>query len=199
MLFSPGATRRLIVAMIVLAAAACQSEPPRRLTFPDITFANREPIRLDVASVEIVNEYVPPLSAPNVEHTFPVSIAVAAERWGRERILPAGPQGVARIVVRDASAREAGLKRTGGVRGLFTTDQSERYDARVEVTVEVRGAAGNRSGYASATAQRSRTVAENLTLNEREQLQFELVEALMKDLDSELERNIRQYMSLLLR
>ncbi|MCW5752624.1 MAG: hypothetical protein KIT81_15925 [Alphaproteobacteria bacterium] len=199
MLFSPGATRRLFLATIVLAAAACQAEPPRRLTFPDITFANREPIRLDVASVEIVNEYVPPLSAPNVEHTFPVSIAVAAERWGRERILPAGSQGVARIVVRDASAREAGLKRTGGVRGLFTTDQSERYDARVEVTVEVRGAAGNRSGYASATAQRSRTVAENLTLNEREQLQFELVEALMKDLDAELERNIRQYMSLLLR
>lgn len=199
MFISPGAARRFILAFIVLLAASCQTEPPRRLTFPEITFANREPIRLDVASVEIVNEYVPPLSAPNVEHTFPVSIAATAERWGRERILPAGPQGVARITIRDASAREAGLRRTTGVRGMFTTDQSERYDARVEMVVEVRGAAGNRSGFASATAQRSRTVAENLTVNEREQLQFDLVEALMKDLDSELERNIRQHMSLLLR
>lgn len=185
------------VCMFGILLTGCETPPPPRPIYPDITFAHRPPIRLDVARIEVMNEYVPPLKAPNVEHAFPVSIAAGAERWARDRLQAVGSDGVARLVIKDASATETDLRRTPGVRGIFTTDQAERYDARVEVMIEVR--AGNRTGFASAAAQRSRSVPENATLNDRDRVQFELTDALLKDLDRELERNIYQFLPMFLR
>src|SRR5512143_1869579 len=52
--------RMLLLAPLVGIAvlAGCQTPPPR--TFPDISFANRGPIELDVAQIEVVQRYRPP-------------------------------------------------------------------------------------------------------------------------------------------
>lgn len=188
-----------VALLLVTLTAACKTTPPVRASFPDITFTHEQPIRLDVARIEVVNEYVPPLNPPNVEHLFPVSIAAAVERWGRDRLQAVGADGVVRIIIRDASVREIDLRRTGGVRGAFTTDQAQRYDGRVEVLVEVSSPRGQRSGSTSAMAQRSQTVPENITLNERDRVYFNLADILLKDIDRELERNISQYLPLFIR
>lgn len=191
--------RYALVAAVLIAAAGCQSASPPRPVQQVISYAHAEPIRLNVASLEVVNEYVPPLREPNVEHEFPVRIGATIERWARERLQPVGSGGMARVVIRDASAVETDLRPTPGLRGAFTTDQAQRYDARAEVVVEIRSDRGLREAFATAAVQRSRSVPENITLNDREQVYFEIVEALVKDLDAELERNMRAFMPLYLR
>jgi EAL domain-containing protein (putative c-di-GMP-specific phosphodiesterase class I) len=47
----------------------------------------------------------------------------------------------------------------------------------------------------TARVTRSRTVLEDTSLAQREQIWFEITEALMKDFDREIEANIRQYMA----
>lgn len=181
------------------ALTACKSAPPPRPSFPDITFTHEQPIRLNVARIEVVDEYAPPLAAPNVEHLFPISIAAAAERWARDRLQPVGTDGVARVIIRDASVRETDLRRTGGIRGAFTTDQAQKYDGRLEMLVEITAGRGTQSGNTSAIALRARTVPENITLNDRDRVYFELAETLLHDIDRELERNISQYLPMFTR
>ncbi len=48
---------------------------------------------------------------------------------------------------------------------------------------------------ARAVAERLRTVPENITLNQREQVWFELTEDVMRDLDAELQRTILRYLA----
>jgi hypothetical protein len=48
-----------------------------------------------------------------------------------------------------------------------------------------------RVGDATASATRSRSVAENITLNDREAVWYQMVEQMMNDINAELERQVR--------
>lgn len=180
-----------VVLLFAVAVAGCTSAPTVP-SYPEIRFSGKPPILLDVARVDIVEAYRSPLKAPNVDHLFPVRPAHAARQWARDRLRAGGTTGRAEAVVRDASATETALKRTGGVRDAFTTDQAERYDAAITISVHILDSLGNELANASATARYSRTVAEDVTLNERESVWYRMTTAMMHALDKALEGEIKK-------
>ncbi len=185
-----------LAAAFILSGCATKVEKPG---FSQISFAHLPPINLNVARVEVENRYVSPATRPNVEHEFSVSPAAVASNWGRDRLKAVGQSGVARVIVRRASVVEVPLKRTAGVKGAFTKDQSERYDAVIDMKVEIRDANGDLRVTAESTAKRSRSVSENISLNGREKVWFEMTEAMMGDLNTSLEAQIRKHMNRWLR
>jgi len=188
-----GSFKTACLAFVAIVVAGCAAEA-QKPGFPQISFAHLQPISLNVARVEVENRYVSPAARPNVEHEFPVSPAAVAMNWGRDRLRAAGASGVARVVVRRASVVEVPLKRSEGVKGLFTRDQSERYDAVIDMMAEIRDEAGNVRVTVESTAKRSRTVSENISLIEREKVWFEMTEAMMSDLNMALENQMRIHM-----
>ena len=54
--------------------------------FPEITFRTEAPFRIAAKTVEIVEAYVPPLRAPNVEHESPVPPSILLRRWAEQRL-----------------------------------------------------------------------------------------------------------------
>lgn len=181
----------LLAVVFLLTGCAKELQKPG---FSQISFAHLQPISLNVARIEVENRYVSPATRPNVEHEFPVSPAAVASNWARDRLRAVGQSGVARVVVRRASVVEVPLKRTTGVTGVFTRDQSERYDAIIDMMVELRDAAGNVRVTAESTAKRSRSVSENVSLIEREKIWFEMTETMMSDLNTALENQVRIHM-----
>ena len=119
------------------------------------------------------------------------------ENWARDRLQATGTGRRVRVRIVDASVREVELPRTGGVRGAFTTDQAQRYDATVEMSVDIMGDRGFAERSVTAKAARSRSVPENITPNDREMVWYQLTKELMADLDVELERQIRSNFGLL--
>ena len=186
----------LPLGLVILAACEAAPLPP---PIPELTYSHLSPIEVAAARIDIVEEYAPPLQAPNVEHKFPTPPAQAVRQWAKDRFRAVGDEGVLRITILDASVIETKLEKTGGLRGAFTADQSERYDARLEVIVEVRSDRGFREAFASAVVERSRTVAEDVSLHERETVFYEMTKALMEDLNAELEKNIKQFLARYLR
>ena len=178
---------------VVFLLAGCATEV-QKSGFPQISFAHLQPISLNVARIEMKNRYISPATRPNVEHEFPVSPAAVASNWGRDRLRAVGASGVARVIVRRASVIEVPLKRTTGVTGAFTRDQSERYEAVIDMMVELRDATGNVRVTAESTAKRSRSVSENISLNDREKIWFEMTESMMADLNTALENQVRIHM-----
>jgi len=181
----------ILAVVFLLTGCATEVQKPG---FSQISFAHLQPISLNVARIEVENRYVSPATRPNVEQEFPVSPAAVASNWGRDRLRAVGQSGVARVVVRRASVVEVPLKRTTGVTGAFTRDQSERYDAIIDMMVELRDADGNVRVTAESTAKRSRSVSENVSLIEREKIWFEMTETMMSDLNTALENQVRIHM-----
>jgi hypothetical protein len=192
-------TLRTLVGMAVvgIALAACQTavSPP---AFAPISFADKPPINLDVGRIDVVRMYVPPGKSPNVEHEFPVDLIVTTERWARDRLRPVGVGGQARVIVKQASVVEVPLPKSTGIRGALTTDQSERYDAVMEIEIEIVHNDGRR-GVVSARTNRSRTVPESVSLQERDTVWYQMTETMIRDLDATLESQIRENLRSLVR
>jgi hypothetical protein len=193
--------RRDFTFLLGAAVLAGCSTPPPRTRFPDLTYGHLGQFRLDVARVEIVSEYRAPGRAPNIEHLLPVVPEQSLRRWAQDRVVATGTPGrFARFVIQEAKVTDTELPKTPGIRGSFTTDQTNRYDGVLSAALEIREERGNfRAGTASAWATRSRSVPENITVNDREKVWFELTEQLMNDINAELERQIRANLGQFLR
>lgn len=188
--------RRLLALLFVaLPLAACASSEPGP-TLPTLTFANLKPLHIDASKLEIKNDFQPPLGYPHVESSAPIAPADALNTWATQRLQPTGDSpGTLRFTILDGSLTEQKLKTKGGIVGAFENQQAFKYKAVAEARVELLGAPGTTRVVSTARAERTTTVAEDATLNQRDQALFDLVEKLMKDFNQQMEASIRQYFS----
>lgn len=189
----PTLRRSFVLGAGTLALGACATQPPRA-RFADLTYAHRGILTFEAARIDLVNEYRAPMAAPNVEHLFATMPEIVMRRWATDRLRTTGaPSHYMVFTILDARVVETSLPRTPGVRGALTTDQTERYDASLAASLEIRqDRVGFQDAFARAQSTRSRSVAENATLNEREQVWYDLIEQTMTELDRELDRQIRE-------
>jgi len=178
-----------------IGLAAC-STPPERHDFPDITFQHLAPFKLDVAHVEIVQAYRPD-PANDIADQFPEAPAKVVAQWAQDRLQAVGSHGQATYTITMARSTDTPLKRSQGMAAVTHKDQSDRYDLAIAVNLEVQS--GGKSGALTAQASRSQTVREDVTLNQREAVLFNLLDATMKDLNKQLEGLIPQYVGGFLR
>ena len=184
-----------IAAVTALLLAGCETDVPAR-SFPDIGFLHKQPYKLDVATIEV--ERVPPASQEgSVVHELPVSLSAVAEKWAKQRLTAVGSNGTAVVRIVNASMVEEKLAKTGGIRGAFTTDQTERYTGALAIALSLANDRGQ--GNVQASARKIRTIAEDATLAEREKLWFNMVETLAGDVDDEMERQINAHLTEFLR
>lgn len=191
---------RLAAACIaVITLGACQSAKPPMQKLPEISFANLRPFQLDVGRLEIVSEFVAPGRSPHIEHLMPVSPEGALQRWAQDRLKPIGRAGSARMVIKDAKVVEVPLAVDKGFTGAFKKEQEIRYDANVDVVLQVLDERGMVQGETVARASRSRTVAEGITLNERDRVLYDISESLAKEIDRQMSQSIQSYLGRWLR
>jgi hypothetical protein len=178
-----------------LMVSSCQTAPPIQ-KFPELTWTHLKPYVFNLGKVKMVSRFTAPLQEPHVEHLLPFPIQTTAMNWGRDRIETGGEMGgTVTFIVEEASVVEVSLrKQKEGMEGYFTDEQSERYDMKVKVKIQVLSGDGLSSGSVSAHAVRTQTVAEDITLDERERVWFAMTEALMKELNATLETNIPKHL-----
>ena len=172
--------------------AACDVEAPPHNEFPQLTYSHLPKITFDVERIEVIEAYRPSLDPPHVELIMPVSLNRTAARWGEDRLRAGGSQRRLRYIVREASVIETPLEGTQGIEDLFTVDQSERYDATLVIEVEILGTLDQVEAMATVTAKRTTTVAEDITLTDREQAWFILIEKAMGDANAQLEVTLQE-------
>ncbi|MEC8621660.1 MAG: hypothetical protein VXY05_00920 [Pseudomonadota bacterium] len=182
----------LLSLILFLISSGCVNTPPREI-FPDLRYSHFKPISLAVNSVEIKVSYASPQQMPNVEHKFPVVPTKAASNWLKDRIRASGGTDSLLATVTKGSVVEVELPRTPGLKGAFFVDQSERYDGELEIVLEIIDPNGIRRAMVSSRAARSKTVAEDSTLSEREEIWFRITEAMMNDLNAALEKQISKH------
>jgi len=176
--------KKWIVSLIcVFGLSACMQSTVPVQNLPDITFKHLAPVQLNVAKIEIVDQSSAGMAGEHVEHLFPTSPKKAISNWVRDRLNANGTSGLARVTINDASALEEKLKKKTGIKGVFTNDQSERYTTNIDLRLDLFDDSSNLVGYSSAKASRYTTLAEDMSLLEREKAWFELVEKMMADFD----------------
>jgi|GEM_PF-4435265 len=165
----------------------------------------KPPILLDVAKITVENTYVSPGARPHVEHLLPKPPVDMIQQWANQRLRTpstmgstAGTARRAVVTIEQASIVEMALPVSGGIKGFFKTDQSERYEATFRVRVAVIDESGQLAS-ATAEAKRSRTVAEGTKDKERRDVWMQVANEALIDLDARMETEMRVYLGPFLR
>ena len=176
-----------------LSLTACEKPLPK-VNSPQLRFKHLPAIKLDVATIKILEKYQSPLQAPNVEHELPLAPTKAMRSWAEDRLHAAGTSGVARFIIIDASVKAEALAKKKGLKAAFTIDQSTRYRARLSAKLEVETAGGLGKGFAEAKSSRQRTMPEDVSINERDDALYNFVEAAAIDFDKAMVQNIEKFL-----
>lgn len=179
----------LVAPALLLVGCGGPSVLPDGPRVPEISFRHLPAITFDVSSIDVQQPFVSSGQPPSIESQIPVTPAQVARNWARDRLKAGGADGVARYSILDASVREVALKTDKSVTGLLKTEQESKLEGRVEVRIDINNSKG--TGFTNAIATRSQTIPEGLTLDEREQMQIDFVEALGQDMNRRLETEIR--------
>lgn len=185
---------RLTAAFVaLLAVGGCETAPPQQ-RLPDLSFSQFAPYRLNVGRVEVVSEFQSSNRPPHIEGMMPLSPEAAVKRWVQQRLAPMGTSGALRVIIKDASVVEQPLQVDKSLTGFFKKEQSEQYDAKLQLAIQVLDDRNLPQAEIVARSNRSRSVAEGTTLNDRDKIWYGMVEDMMLDLNRQLDGLIPQYL-----
>jgi len=187
-----------LAALLGPSLAACET-PPARRQFPEITFTHLPVINLDVARIDIVSKYQSAQQPGDIAAQFPEAPEKTLANWSRDRLRAAGTMGEAVFTILSARATQTALARSAGLSAALNKDQSDRYDLELAVWLTAENPYLGRSGEVTARTTRSQTVAEDMTLNEREGILFDMLDQAMRDINQRLETAIPQYLEAFIR
>ena len=149
---------------------------------------------IDHMLTEIINEFKMPFKFPNVEHLVPISPGASAERWASDILRPIGKSGIAQFVITNGSVIREDLKIQKGVKGIFSLEHSKRFEANVNVRLEI--FKDQKKSVARASASRSQTLREDASPNLQSRLWYNLVERLMESFNREMRNQINTHLRL---
>lgn len=183
---NPKITHKARILAVLLAGVmmtACTLSPPAP-DVPELTFAQVQPVGVNAARIEVIDEYQSPMGKPNVEHLFKTTPAQAVHMLVQKQLVAQGPQNTLRVIIEDASVKQKDLPVTTGVLGAFSKEPAQQYDARMAVRFELVDPTAPDIVMARArvNAARSRTVENNISPATRDLAFFGLTEDLMNDL-----------------
>lgn len=186
---------KIFAAVVVLLLSACASNEEvaevRRYVEP--RFNNQPKIELKVNKIDVVSEFTPSFTRPNVEHLFPVSIEKTARIWANDRLEAEdfASNRVAEFIVKDASVTEVEEKASQ----LFYKD-SLKYRATLSVVLKISSANGQSQAQTSIEAWRELTMPVDTSIEDKERYWNEMVYKLFEEFNVRMEQNIHQYLNM---
>lgn len=186
-------TRKFFLAFAALALlAGCADTVAPKRPVPHYVYEKYPSQPLKVATIQIEEQYQMPMKMPNVEHVMPQPLPQAVADWARKRFVATGADGTLVITIKNASVMQKNLARTEGVKGWFTVDQAERYDAKMAVEFRVDGQAIGGSGTGEVISTRGQTIPENASLQSRDETWNAMEQDMIQDLDASTQHMLRE-------
>ena len=174
----------LLLSVLALPLLACASDPAPVDIVPQLTFAQLQPLPLDVGKV-VINSSVPDVAGANpIRHT---NIADAFKKYAEQRFVGSGGVDAGTLTITlDETSVSKGTANTDNKWTAWThLDQVGDYKASIKVSVRYDAADGSYKT-ASLQQQRGMTVPERTSLAEKEKLEQKMIEGLIYDLDKQI-------------
>ena len=182
------------VVFMAMVLAGCQQTYIPQAQQVDLTGS---PYILNVASVNVAEEYQSSKTPPHVELLSDIPPAKAIKQWADAKLVASGSNGYAEFVIKDARIVKKALpKQKSGIEGYFTNEQTEQYDGFAEVELKIYD--GKRTLPAASirvSSRNSRTLPENATIVDRKNIYHDMSIELMQLLEKQLRQNIRAHLN----
>jgi hypothetical protein len=177
--------RYLLLSGVVLSLAACSTGPGvDEAHMSAITTNINAPYYVNAGSVSVESRYNPLADPKDISGTLATPLDTAVREYARNRFRAAGSEGVFHVIVEDASVFLDHNGSSSGMGRFMGLGNEDKYTAIVKLGL-FRDSSSVGPGAMGTTlrAQRSVTMSENVSLEERDAKLKEFVTELLGDLD----------------
>jgi hypothetical protein len=181
----------------VFGLAACTAAPPPA-DLPKLTFEQLQPIRFDVARLDVRNNYQPTFFPPHVEHQMRQPPYDVLQVWARRRIQPTGSSGEALMVIHNASIVERQIQAAKSFGPISVQQPRYEYVANFAVRMDAVSPYWDLRGFAEGQAEGRLTLDDTSKLDTRERLLIDLVEQTITDMDRAFVNQLQANLSALI-
>ena len=178
--------------MTLAGCAGMRAEEPEPVMYSEPRYHDK-PIMLKVSKIDVVPEFTPSFTRPNVEHLFPVSIEKTAEFWAKDR-LDAGEYNsdrIAEFIIKDASVTETEEKADQ----LFEKDKL-KYRAVLSVTLRISDPEKQTTAETSVEAWRELIIPIDTSIETKEKHWNDMVVKLFDAFNDRMESRINQSLNM---
>ena len=188
--------RNIVLAFCSLFMISCTTTSDTDavpLRYCEPRFQTAAPIELNVEKVEVVSEFIPSFTRPNVEHLFPVSIEKTAKLWAEDRLKADGfsSNKIAEFIIKDASVTEEVEK----AEELLHKDRL-KYRANLSVVLKVTDKSNLSSAETTINAWRELRIPVDTNIAEKEKYWNDMVYKLFDEFNKRMEQNINEYLNM---
>ena len=154
----------------------------------------QEPIVLMVKTINISNEYVPPLTTPHIEHVFPIEPANLIQKWVTDNLRIMGGLYKARVRILDASVITSPIKIEKSWKTIFRDSLSQKYTATLKTRIEVFNPENQAViSWVEAGSTTSVALPKSASIKDREAAYASLLDTAMAALDQEIRTQVHTY------
>ena len=185
--------KKFLSLLLIIGLSACGffQQPAPKSDFSR-TISNKAQIQLKAKSIDIVSEFAPSFTRPNIEHLLPVSIERNARTWARENLEAAEPHSnrIATFIIKDASMTETIEKSNSIIR----RDQ-EVYKASLNVVVRVSDTKTLSSAETQINAWKELSIPAGMNIDKKEAYWNKMIKELFDNFDEAMQKSIEQNLS----
>lgn len=163
------------------------------LKYSEPRFQTKAPIELNVEKVDIISEFVPSFTRPNVEHLFPVSLEKSAKIWAEDRLKADGfgSNKIAEYIIKDASVTEEVEKSED----ILQKDRL-KYRANLSVVLKIMDKSNLSAAQTTIDAWRELKIPADTNIAEKEKYWNDMVKKLFDEYNAKMEQNINEYLNM---
>lgn len=179
--------------MFLFACSTTSDTDAVPLRYSEPRFQTKAPIELNVEKIDVVSEFVPSFTRPNVEHLFPVSIEKTAKMWAEDRLKADGfsSNRVAEYIIKDASVTEEIEKSEE-----FLHKDRLKYRANLSVVLKITDKSNLSAAETTINAWRELRMPVDTKIADKEKYWNDMVIKLFDEFNNRMEQNINEYLNM---
>ena len=180
------------LAALCSASACTMTSGNETQPLPSLTEQFSQPLYVNVAYINVETQYDPLANANDVSSTFPTPPDIALKRYAETRLKAAGGTGTLRFIIQDASVYREYKESDVEMARWLRIDDKEKYTAVIRIGLyrETDGYTPPGAAGAELRAERTMTIPEGWSLDQRDRRIQEYMAQLLSDVDAAVQENI---------
>ena len=183
------------VYLFIIFILVCSCTTPASYKSVNLNFENVSSLKLDVSEFQIINQYVMPMKKPNIEHLLLNAPSDVVIDYLRHKFVSSGEKKRAKIIIKEASIVEKVIIKKSLYNAILMNEKETSYSGKIYIRIEFLSERGFIETYSNFESVHKKIIIGELTLNNVQQIYFEILEGLIRGLDLEIDDKVPSYFS----
>ena len=186
----------IVLTFLCVIAVGCSSTTPESKPMPSLTFEHVKPLSLNVANVEIVNEYSTQEKQNDFSSSFPTPPDIALRRYADNKLKAAGDADTLKFVIEGANVKRSLVLPAGKFTSWMGINKKDLYEVDLRIRMFTYNDQGSQSDHSILNLRRSIAIPQRYSVADKEHEKFMFLEMLMKDVDDAVTKALDEKMDL---